>query len=209
MWGILTQTQTTRRAGMPSNTRRLTGSSMSRARCSGVPRERSGVPSTATSPAPPITCTTSVTEITSVAGGSVALSRKWHPADIVEVTGPGTAMTGRSRRRACPAVFMAPDRSAASTTTVPVAKAAISLLRVRKRCRRGALPGHRGAPRRAPGAYRCGAAADRVAPAQRTRHRVRARVRRGARSAARRAQHGRQQAQVASDRTTPDALRHV
>jgi len=43
----------------------------------------------------------------------------WHPPDVLEVTGPGTAITGRPSSRACRAVFSAPLRSPASTTTVP------------------------------------------------------------------------------------------
>ena len=57
------------------------------------------------------------------------------------MTGPGTAMTGRPRAAACVAVFVAPDRAAASTTTTPVDRAAINRLRVRKRRRCGAQPG--------------------------------------------------------------------
>jgi hypothetical protein len=52
------------------------------------------------------------------------LMMRWHPADRSEVIGPGTAISGRRRSRACRAVFIAPLRSLASTTTVPVASAA-------------------------------------------------------------------------------------
>ncbi len=41
---------------------------------------------------------------------------RWQPADAMDVTGPGTAISGRFRSRACRAVFSAPLRSAASTT---------------------------------------------------------------------------------------------
>ncbi len=61
--------------------------------------------------------------------------------DIAEVTGPGTTMSSRPSFRARRAVACAPDRAAASTTTVPRVSAAISRLRTRKRCRSGAQPG--------------------------------------------------------------------
>ncbi len=48
-----------------------------------------------------------------------------------EVTGPGTAISRRPRSRACRAVLSAPLRSPASTTSVPVASAAITRLRTR------------------------------------------------------------------------------
>src|SRR5690606_5880427 len=58
-----------------------------------------------------------------------------------EVTGPGTAMTGRPSRRAHAAVLRAPLRQPASTTTVPADNAAISRLRARNRYRAGVVPG--------------------------------------------------------------------
>jgi Mrp family chromosome partitioning ATPase len=61
----------------------------------------------------------------------------WHPAEDADVTGPGTAPTGRTIEAACLAVLSAPDRTAASTTTVARA-VAISLLRVRNLERCGA-----------------------------------------------------------------------
>jgi hypothetical protein len=59
----------------------------------------------------------------------------WHPADVSEVIGPGTAMSGRNSSRACRAVFSAPLRWPASTTRVPVASAAMTRLRTRNRSR--------------------------------------------------------------------------
>src|SRR5690625_1656568 len=59
----------------------------------------------------------------------------------MEVTGPGTAPNGRPSFTACRAVLSAPERKAASTTTVPRARAAIKRLRVRNRARVGAEPG--------------------------------------------------------------------
>ena len=49
------------------------------------------------------------------------------------MTGPGTAMTTRPSAAAAVAVRRAPLRTPASTTTVPAAHAAISLLRTKKR----------------------------------------------------------------------------
>ena len=72
-----------------------------------------------------------------------SLMARWQPADAAEVTGPGTAISGRFRSRACRAVFSAPLRSAASTTTVPRLSAAISRLRTRNPGRVGARPGGR------------------------------------------------------------------
>jgi hypothetical protein len=46
------------------------------------------------------------------------------PADVAEVTGPGTAISGRVRSLACRAVARVPLRSAASMMTVPRASAA-------------------------------------------------------------------------------------
>jgi hypothetical protein len=60
---------------------------------------------------------------------------------MADVTGPGTAISGRPSRVQCAAVFSAPERLAASVTTVPADSAAISRLRVRNRWRCGAEPG--------------------------------------------------------------------
>ena len=57
------------------------------------------------------------------------------------VTGPGTAITTRESRSACPAVLSAPLRAAASTTTVPRPSAAMTRLRSRNRTRVGRHPG--------------------------------------------------------------------
>ena len=84
---------------------------------------------------------TCAAEATSVAPSSRSRSSSWQPTDIAEVTGPGTTRTSRPSRRARLAVACAPDRAAASTTTVPRVSAAISRLRTRKRCRSGAQPG--------------------------------------------------------------------
>ena len=65
----------------------------------------------------------------------------WQPADTSEVTGPGTAISGRPRSRAWRAVFRAPLRSPASTTTVPWDSAPITRFRMRKRRRVGVRPG--------------------------------------------------------------------
>ena len=50
---------------------------------------------------------------------------------VADVTGPGTAATGRARSTAWPAVFNDPDRSPASTTTVAAVIAAINRDNVR------------------------------------------------------------------------------
>ncbi len=65
----------------------------------------------------------------------------WQPADIADVTGPGTAINGRRRSLARRAVAMVPLRSAASTTVVPLATAAMTRLRARKPRRLGLRPG--------------------------------------------------------------------
>ncbi len=57
------------------------------------------------------------------------------------MTGPGTAITGRDSSSACPAVFFAPLRVAASTTTVPRPSAAMTRFRSRNRRRVGREPG--------------------------------------------------------------------
>ena len=79
---------------------------------------------------------------TSVAPGPRSRSSSWQP-DATSPTspGPGTTSTCRPSVRARRAVACAPDRAAASTTTVPRVSAAISRLRTRKRCRSGAQPG--------------------------------------------------------------------
>ena len=66
---------------------------------------------------------------------------RWHPADCAEVTGPGTAISGLPSSAACRAVFSAPLRSPASTTTVPQLSAAMVRLRTRNRSRAGWRPG--------------------------------------------------------------------
>ena len=58
-----------------------------------------------------------------------------------DVTGPGTAATTRPSARAQAAVFAAPLRRPASTTTAAPATAATRRLRVRNRCRAGRTPG--------------------------------------------------------------------
>ena len=63
------------------------------------------------------------------------------PWDVTLVTGPGTPITTRLRPTAQRAELSAPLRRAASTTTVPADRAAMSRLRPRKRERSGALPG--------------------------------------------------------------------
>ena len=54
------------------------------------------------------------------------------PIEAVLSIGPGTASTSRPRSAAVRPVFKAPDRCAASTTTVAEELAAMSRLRVRK-----------------------------------------------------------------------------
>src|SRR5690606_34216036 len=66
---------------------------------------------------------------------------RWHPADAIDVTGPGTAPTGRESSAARTAVLSDPERHAASTTTVAPATAAIRRLRSRNRTRLGTEPG--------------------------------------------------------------------
>ena len=68
-------------------------------------------------------------------------SSSWQPTDIADVTGPGTAMTVRPSNRARPAVFRAPLRMFASTTSVPRVTAAMTRLRTRNRWRCGSEPG--------------------------------------------------------------------
>jgi hypothetical protein len=57
------------------------------------------------------------------------------------VTGPGTAITGRPSSRASLAVASVPLCRQASTTTVPCASAAMSLLLAANEGRAGAWPG--------------------------------------------------------------------
>ena len=64
---------------------------------------------------------------------SPARMRTWQPADIADVTGPGTAITGRPSSLARRAVTIVPLRRAASTTRVPRASAAMTRLRARNR----------------------------------------------------------------------------
>ena len=68
-------------------------------------------------------------------------SSSWTPSDGAEVTGPGTPISTRLVSDAQCAVFSAPLRTAASTTTVPSESAAITRLRDRKRSFVGAHPG--------------------------------------------------------------------
>src|SRR5690606_22946742 len=82
---------------------------------------------------------TSAASVTHTA--SVSRSSRWQPADAIEVTGPGTAPTGRSRSAAWWAVLSAPERQPASTTTQTCPSAAMSRLRRRNRCRWGEEPG--------------------------------------------------------------------
>ena len=56
---------------------------------------------------------------------------------MADSTEPGTAISTRPQPSAQLAVLRAPDRRAASTTTVPTLIAAISRLRARKRTRLG------------------------------------------------------------------------
>ena len=58
---------------------------------------------------------------------------RWQPAEVPAWTLPGTAPTGRLSPSAWWAVFCAPDRHRASTTTVPAERAAMIRLRWRKR----------------------------------------------------------------------------
>ena len=89
-------------------------------------------------PMRPTSSSTSSTRVTSTAPSRII---RWQPADRPEVTGPGTAITGRPSARASAAVRWAPLRSPASTTTVPAARPAMSRLRTRNRCRAGTDPG--------------------------------------------------------------------
>ena len=63
------------------------------------------------------------------------------PAEKRDVIGPGTASTGRPSCAAKSAVVSEPDRSAASTTTVSAASAAMIRLRATKHQRNAANPG--------------------------------------------------------------------
>jgi hypothetical protein len=68
-------------------------------------------------------------------------SSAFAPAERQVVTGPGTAPTSRPRSAANSAVMSEPERSAASTTTVMCASAAISRLRAGNAQRCGPRPG--------------------------------------------------------------------
>ena len=70
----------------------------------------------------------------------VAISR-FTPAELAEVIGPGTPHTCRPIALAQLEVDRAPERSAASTTTVWLARAAIRRLRIKKYCLRAKVPG--------------------------------------------------------------------
>ena len=87
----------------------------------------------------PASSRTSAASVTHTATPS--RSSRWQPADAIDVTGPGTAPTGRSSRAAWCAVLIAPERHAASTTTVARPAAAISRFRCRNRLLVGRLPG--------------------------------------------------------------------
>ena len=63
------------------------------------------------------------------------------PAENRDVIGPGTASTGRPTCAAKSAVVSEPDRSAASTTTVSAASAAMIRLRATKHQRCASAPG--------------------------------------------------------------------
>ena len=90
---------------------------------------------------PPTSSITCAAEATS-ARPRLARSRSssWQPTDIADVTGPGTTITCRPSWRARSAVACAPERAAASTTTVPRVSAAISRLRTRNRCSQRRAP---------------------------------------------------------------------
>ena len=76
--------------------------------------------------------------VTQTAGNSRSI--RWHPAEALLVTGPGTAPSGRPSAAAWPAVLSDPDRQPASTTTTARLAAAISRLRCRNRHLVGAVP---------------------------------------------------------------------
>jgi hypothetical protein len=65
----------------------------------------------------------------------------WQPTDVINVTGPGTAITRRPRWIALRAVARVPLQAAAFITTVPHAKAATSRLRAGNLCLPGGVPG--------------------------------------------------------------------
>jgi len=77
----------------------------------------------------------SAAQVTHVAPQSLMI--RWQPADCRDVTGPGTAISGLPSSAACRAVFSAPLRSPASTTTVPQVSAAMTRLRTRNLSRAG------------------------------------------------------------------------
>ncbi len=97
--------------------------------------------SSAESPTPngPDASTTSTALDTSCASPSRII--RWHPVDDAEVTGPGTAITGRPNFRAQLAVLRAPLRQPASTTTTPSDNAATSRFLARNRNFAGVVPG--------------------------------------------------------------------
>src|SRR6266571_1725592 len=121
------------RAGTASSTRVSSGPSRSRA--STGPRCCLAGSSTLNSS----NSITSCALVTHTAPHSLIAS--WQPADWAEVTGPGTAISGRPWSYAWRAVFSAPLRSAASTTTVPRLRAAITRLRTRNPGLVGIRPG--------------------------------------------------------------------
>ena len=65
----------------------------------------------------------------------------WQPADVAEVTGPGTAINGRPKLMACWAVLKVPLRTAASMITVPRPRAAMIRFLSRNWDRAGLVPG--------------------------------------------------------------------
>src|SRR5690606_8897010 len=79
------------------------------------------------------------TDDTSVAWASRISS--WHPTEVADPTGPGTAITTLPSAPAVAAVLRAPLRRPASTTTVPAVSAARSRFRTRNRCRAGGVVG--------------------------------------------------------------------
>ena len=84
---------------------------------------------------------TSSTSRTSRTTAAPAASSPFVPLEKREVTGPGTAPTGRPSWAAKSAVVSEPERSVASTTTVAAASPAMIRLRATKHQRYGVKPG--------------------------------------------------------------------
>ena len=98
----------------------------------GLARNRPGpAAGSRSSPIRAASSATSAASVTSTA--SVSRTSAWQPAEVMLVTGPGTAPTGRWCSRAALAVVRDPDRRLASTTTVALASRAMIRLRARKR----------------------------------------------------------------------------